>query len=103
MVNSEKGITNLHVPSDIIIDASMPAALRNSARMWGPDGELHETKFVIPDSSYAGIYHKVLEFCDPRIQNIQSMAGNLLKFDIVHHSLILYGKCQKENCENKVH
>ena len=47
--------------------------------------------------------HKVVEFCDPRIQNIQSMAGNLLKFDIVHHSLILYGKCQKENCENKVH
>lgn len=45
--------------------------------------------------------HKVVEFCDPRIQNIQSMAGDLLKFDIVHHSLILYGKCQKENCEHK--
>jgi Fur family ferric uptake transcriptional regulator len=46
--------------------------------------------------------HKVVEFCDPRIQNIQTMAGELLKFDIVHHSLILYGKCQRENCENKV-
>ncbi len=45
--------------------------------------------------------HKVIEFCDPRIQNIQSMAGDLLKFDIIHHSLILYGKCQKKNCENK--
>lgn len=45
--------------------------------------------------------HKVVEFCDPRIQNIQSMAGELLKFDIIHHSLILYGKCQKDNCENK--
>jgi Fur family transcriptional regulator, ferric uptake regulator len=46
--------------------------------------------------------HKVVEFCDPRIQNIQSMAGELLKFDIIHHSLILYGKCENENCENKV-
>lgn len=45
--------------------------------------------------------HKVVEFCDPRIQNIQTMAGELLKFDIVHHSLILYGKCQRENCENR--
>jgi len=53
MVNSDKGITNLHVPSDVIIDASMPAAIRNSGRMWGADGNLHDTKFVIPDSSYA--------------------------------------------------
>jgi isocitrate dehydrogenase len=63
MVNSDKGITNLHVPSDTIIDASMPAAIRNSGRMWGPDGELHDTKFTIPDSSYAGVYHEVIEFC----------------------------------------
>jgi isocitrate dehydrogenase len=63
MVNSDKGITNLHVPSDTIIDASMPAAIRNSGRMWGPDGKLHDTKFVIPDSSYAGVYHEVIEFC----------------------------------------
>ena len=54
MVNSDKGITNLHVPSDIIIDASMPAMIRESGKMWGPDGELHDTKAVIPDSSYAG-------------------------------------------------
>ena len=63
MVNSDKGITNLHVPSDTIIDASMPAAIRNSGRMWGSDGELHDTKFVIPDSSYAGVYQEAIEFC----------------------------------------
>ena len=63
MVNSDKGITNLHVPSDVIIDASMPAAIRNSGRMWGADGELHDTKFVIPDSSYAGVYREAIEFC----------------------------------------
>ena len=63
MVNSSEGITNLHVPSDVIIDASMPAAIRNSGKMWGHDGELHDTKFVIPDSSYAGVYQEVIEFC----------------------------------------
>ena len=63
MVNSDKGITNLHVPSDVIIDASMPAAIRNSGQMWGPDGKLHDTKFVIPDSSYAGVYKEAIEFC----------------------------------------
>jgi isocitrate dehydrogenase len=55
MVNSEKGITNLHVPSDVIVDASMPAAIRNSGKMWGPDGNLYDAKMVIPDSSYAGV------------------------------------------------
>jgi len=63
MVDSEKGITNLHVPSDVIIDASMPAAIRNSGKMWGPDGKLHDTMFVIPDSSYAAVYKEVMEFC----------------------------------------
>jgi isocitrate dehydrogenase len=63
MVNSDKGITNLHVPSDTIIDASMPAAIRNSGRMWGWDGKLYDTKFVIPDSSYAGVYQAVIDFC----------------------------------------
>ncbi|RAP37757.1 NADP-dependent isocitrate dehydrogenase [Candidatus Marinamargulisbacteria bacterium SCGC AAA071-K20] len=63
MVNSDKGITNLHVPSDIIIDASMPAMIRESGKMWGPDGELHDTKAVIPDSSYAGVYKVVIEDC----------------------------------------
>ena len=63
MVNSDKGITNLHVPSDIIIDASMPAMIRESGKMWGPDGALHDTKAVIPDSSYAGVYQEVIQFC----------------------------------------
>jgi len=63
MVDSEKGITNLHVPSDVIIDASMPAAIRNSGKMWGPDGKLHDTEFFIPDSNYAKVYKEVMEFC----------------------------------------
>lgn len=63
MVNSDKGITNLHVPSDVIIDASMPAAIRTSGKMWGPDGNLKDTKYVIPDRSYAGVYNETIEFC----------------------------------------
>jgi isocitrate dehydrogenase len=63
MVNSDKGITNLHVPSDVIIDASMPAAIRTSGRMWGPDGNQKDTKFVIPDRCYAGVYRETVEFC----------------------------------------
>ena len=63
MVNSEKGITNLHVPSDIIIDASMPAMIRTSGQMWNIAGELQDTKAVIPDSSYAGIYKATIDFC----------------------------------------
>ncbi len=63
MVNSDKGITNLHVPSDIIIDASMPPVIRDSGKMWGPDGKLADTKCVIPDASYAPVYHEVIEFC----------------------------------------
>ena len=63
MVNSDKGITNLHVPSDIIIDASMPAAIRESGKMWGPDGELHDMNAVIPDRSYAGVYQETIRHC----------------------------------------
>tara|TARA_R110002072_G_scaffold13418_9_gene56212 strand:+ start:809 stop:3019 length:2211 start_codon:yes stop_codon:yes gene_type:complete len=63
MVNSDRGITNLHVPSDIIIDASMPAAIRESGKMWGPDGELHDMKAVIPDRCYAGIYQETISHC----------------------------------------
>ena len=63
MVDSSKGITNLHVPSDIIIDASMPAAIRASGQMWGPDGKLHDTKALVPDRCYAGIYQEVLDDC----------------------------------------
>lgn len=63
MVNSDKGITNLHVPSDVIVDASMPAMIRTAGHMWGPDGEEADTLAVIPDSSYAGVYQAVIEDC----------------------------------------
>ena len=66
MVNSDEGITNLHVPNDVIIDASMPAMIRQGGKMWGSDGQLKDTKAVIPDSSYAGIYQATIEDC---IQN----------------------------------
>jgi isocitrate dehydrogenase len=84
MVNSDKGITNLHVPSDVIIDASMPAMIRSSGQMWGPDGQLQDTKAVIPDRCYAGVYQETIEFCkkngafDPRtmgsVPNVGLMA-----------------------------
>jgi isocitrate dehydrogenase len=63
MVNSEKGITNLHVPSDVIVDASMPAMIRNSGRMWNKDNKAVDTKAVLPDSSYATIYQTMIDFC----------------------------------------
>ena len=84
MVNSDKGITNLHVPSDVIIDASIPPMIRDSGQMWGPDGKLRETKAVIPDHSYAPLYHEAIEHCkqhgafDPRtmgtVPNVGLMA-----------------------------
>ncbi|MCW5517287.1 NADP-dependent isocitrate dehydrogenase [Muriicola sp. Z0-33] len=84
MVNSDKGITNLHVPSDVIIDASMPAMIRNSGQMWNADGKSQDTKAVIPDSSYAAIYQATIDFCkqhgafDPRtmgtVPNVGLMA-----------------------------
>ena len=63
MVNSDKGITNLHVPSDVIIDASMPAMIRTSGQMWNKEGKQQDTKAIIPDSSYAGIYQATIDFC----------------------------------------
>ena len=63
MVNSDKGITNLHVPSDVIIDASMPALIRAGGKGWGPDGKPHDTKCVIPDNSYAPVYDETIKFC----------------------------------------
>jgi isocitrate dehydrogenase len=63
MVDSDRGITNLHVPSDIIVDASMPAAIRESGKMWAPDGGLHDMKAVIPDRCYAGVFQETIEHC----------------------------------------
>ncbi len=81
MVNSDKGITNLHVPSDVIVDASMPAAIRNSGRMWGRDGKLHDTSAMIPDRNYAGVYQATIDFCkqhgafDPKTMGSVSNVG----------------------------
>lgn len=84
MVNSDKGITNLHVPSDVIIDASMPAAIRSSGKMWNANGQLEDTVAIIPDRCYAGIYQETIDFCkengafDPKtmgtVQNVGLMA-----------------------------
>lgn len=63
MVNSDTGITNLHVPSDVIIDASMPAMIRTSGQMWNSEGKQQDTKAIIPDSSYASIYDETIKFC----------------------------------------
>ncbi len=63
MVDSDRGITNLHVPSDVIVDASMPAMIRSSGQMWGPDGKQKDTKAMIPDRCYAGVYQAVIDFC----------------------------------------
>jgi len=84
MVDSDKGITNLNVPNDVIVDASMPAMIRSSGQMWGPDGKLHDTKALIPDRCYAGVYQETINFCkengafDPRtmgtVPNVGLMA-----------------------------
>lgn len=85
MVDSDKGITNLHVPSDVIIDASMPAMIRTSGQMWGPDGKQYDTKAVIPDRSYAGVYAATINFCiengafDPKTMGNVSNVGLMAK------------------------
>ena len=85
MVDSDKGITNLHVPSDVIIDASMPAMIRNSGKMWNKDGNVQDTKAVIPDSSYASVYSATIEFCknngafDPRTMGTVPNVGLMAK------------------------
>jgi isocitrate dehydrogenase len=85
MVDSDKGITNLHVPSDVIIDASMPAAIRSSGQMWNKDGKLEDTKALIPDRSYAGVYQATIEFCkangafDPKTMGNVSNVGLMAK------------------------
>ena len=85
MVDSDNGITNLHVPSDVIIDASMPAMIRNSGKMWNKDGNVQDTKAVIPDSSYASVYSATIEFCknngafDPRTMGTVPNVGLMAK------------------------
>jgi len=95
MVNSDKGITNLHVPSDVIIDASMPAAIRSSGKMWGPDGKLHDTKAMIPDRNYAGIYQAVIDFCRQHGAFDVATMGNVSNVGLMAQKAEEYGSHDK--------
>jgi isocitrate dehydrogenase len=95
MVNSDKGITNLHVPSDVIIDASMPAAIRTSGQMWGPDGQLHDTCYVIPDRCYARIYQEVLSFCKEHGAFDVPTMGNVCNVGLMAQKAEEYGSHDK--------
>ena len=95
MVNSDKGITNLHVPSDVIIDASMPAAIRTSGKMWGPDGELADTKAMIPDRCYAGIYDEVINFCRQHGAFDVTTMGNVCNVGLMAQKAEEYGSHDK--------
>ena len=95
MVDSEKGITNLHVPSNVIIDASMPAAIRTSGQMWGPDGQLHDTKAMIPDRCYAGIYEEVIRFCKKHGAFDVTTMGNVPNVGLMAQKAEEYGSHDK--------
>ena len=95
MVNSDKGITNLHVPSDVIIDASMPAAIRASGQMWGKDGKLHDTKAMIPDRNYAGIYQATIDFCIEHGAFDVTTMGNVSNVGLMAQKAEEYGSHDK--------
>ncbi|CAD7943488.1 unnamed protein product [Amoebophrya sp. A25] len=95
MVDSDKGITNLHVPSDVIIDASMPCVVRDSGRMWTPENTLHDVKCVIPDRSYAGIYKATLDFCRANGQFDVSTMGNVSNVGLMAQKAEEYGSHDK--------
>ncbi|MFT5525027.1 MAG: isocitrate dehydrogenase [Pirellulaceae bacterium] len=95
MVDSDKGITNLHVPSDVIIDASMPAALRTSGKMWGGDGKLHDTKSLIPDRCYAGVYQSVIDFCKENGAFDVTTMGNVSNVGLMAQKAEEYGSHDK--------
>lgn len=95
MVDSDKGITNLHVPSDIIIDASMPAAIRSSGQMWGPDGKLHDTKAMIPDRCYAGVYQETISFCKANGAFNPATMGNVSNVGLMAQKAEEYGSHDK--------
>ena len=95
MVNSDQGITNLHVPSDVIIDASMPAMIRTSGRMWGPNGEPCDTKAVIPDRSYAGVYRETINFCKTNGAFDVSTMGNVSNVGLMAKKAQEYGSHDK--------
>ena len=95
MVDSDKGITNLHVPSDIIIDASMPAAIRTSGRMWGPDGKAHDMKAMIPDRCYAGVYQAVIDDCRQHGAYDAATMGNVSNVGLMAQAAEEYGAHDK--------
>jgi isocitrate dehydrogenase len=95
MVDSDKGITNLHVPSNVIIDASMPAAIRSSGQMWGPDGKLHDTRAMIPDRCYAGIYQEVISFCKEHGAFDVPTMGNVCNVGLMAQKAEEYGSHDK--------
>ncbi|MCE2570523.1 NADP-dependent isocitrate dehydrogenase [Motilimonas eburnea] len=95
MVDSDKGITNLHVPSDVIIDASMPAAIRSSGQMWGPDGKLADTIAMIPDRCYAGIYQQTIQFCKENGAFDPTSMGNVSNVGLMAQKAEEYGSHDK--------
>lgn len=95
MVNSDKGITNLHVPSDVIIDASMAAAIRSSGKMWGADGQLHDTKAMIPDRCYARMYQACIEFCQENGAFDVTTMGNVANVGLMAQKAEEYGSHDK--------
>lgn len=95
MVDSDRGITNLHVPSDVIIDASMPAAIRSSGQMWGPDGKLADTKALIPDRNYAGIYQQVIRDCQEHGAFDVTTMGNVSNVGLMAQKAEEYGSHDK--------
>lgn len=95
MVNSDKGITNLHVPSDVIIDASMPAAIRAGGKMWGADNQLHDTKAMIPDRSYASIYQETIDFCKKNGAFDVTKMGNVSNVGLMAKKAEEYGSHDK--------
>ncbi|HLK71544.1 MAG TPA: NADP-dependent isocitrate dehydrogenase, partial [Steroidobacteraceae bacterium] len=95
MVDSARGITNLHVPSDVIIDASMPAAIRASGRMWGADGKLHDTKAMIPDRCYAGVYQAVIDDCKAHGAYDVTTMGSVANVGLMAQAAEEYGSHDK--------
>ncbi|MFT4835394.1 MAG: isocitrate dehydrogenase [Psychromonas sp.] len=95
MVDSDKGISNLHVPSDVIIDASMPAAIRTSGCMWGLDGKLHDTKAMIPDRCYSGIYQETISFCRENGAFDPATMGNVSNVGLMAQKAEEYGSHDK--------
>ena len=95
MVDSDKGITNFNVPNDVIIDASMPAAIRGSGKMWGPDGHQHDTKYMIPDRCYAGIYRETVDFCIANGAFDVTTMGNVSNVGLMAQKAEEYGSHDK--------